>query len=149
MGTFQGKIQPLRILLVDDDQDFRTLFRESILQGERPCEVFEVSGGNEALDFLFQRKAYVNAPQPDLIYLDIEMNDLSGQEVLKRIKLDLRLKEIPVVMMTGMDNSAQCRQAIRNGANSFNIKPVDPIGLVKAVQSSADYWLWTHRYPNC
>src|SRR3954449_10827344 len=65
--------KPITILLVDDDADCRMLIRDAIAECKVGNNIFEVSNGKEALDFLFRRGPYANAPRPGLIYMDIEM----------------------------------------------------------------------------
>src|SRR3954462_1408245 len=75
--------EPITILLVDDDDDCRSLIRDAIDECKVSNEVHEVRNGPEALDFLHRRGKFTNAPRPGLIYLDIEMPGLDGQGVLK------------------------------------------------------------------
>src|SRR5438094_561963 len=90
------------ILLIDDDPDCRALIRDSIAQCKVTNRVYETSNGQEAIDFLHRRGPFANAPRPGLIYLDIEMPGMDGQETLRRIKADPLFRDIPVVMMTGV-----------------------------------------------
>ena len=88
--------QPVTILLVDDDEDCRQLIRDAIEHGMLDNPVFEVSSGEEALAFLKRKGAYANAnaPRPGLIYLDIEMPGMGGQETLKAIRKDPRFADM-------------------------------------------------------
>jgi CheY-like chemotaxis protein len=142
-----GRPPAITILLVDDDADCRTLVRDAINQSKVSNHVFEVSDGMEALDFLRQKGKWARAPRPGLIYLDIEMPGMSGQEVLKAIKADPNLRDIPVVMMTGVSDERQMRQAAEAGANSYTIKPANGDQFLKTVLSSTNYWLKIHQYP--
>lgn len=137
----------ITILLADDDPDCRMLIHDAIEQSHLANEVYEVASGTEALDFLYRRGAYANAPRPGLIYLDIEMPGMTGQEVCKAIKSDPALKDIPVVMMTGLNDDQQKRQAALNGANSYTLKPTDPMALLHSVLSATNYWLSIHQFP--
>lgn len=143
------KEQPgaITILLVDDDPDCRMLVSDAINQSKVSNRVFEVSNGQEALDFLRKQGKWSNAPRPGLIYLDIEMPAMNGQEVLKAIKADPNLRDIPVVMMTGVSDERQMRQAAEAGANSYTIKPANGDQFLKTVLSSTNYWLRIHQYP--
>ena len=136
------------ILLVDDDPDCRMLIREAIGQSKVSNLVYEVPNGEEALDFVFQRGRYVNAPRPGLIYLDIEMPGMSGQDVLRQVKNDADLRDIPVVMMTGVADEQQMHEAAVNGANSYTLKPANAEQFLRTVLASADYWLRIHQHPN-
>jgi CheY-like chemotaxis protein len=137
----------ITILIVDDDQDCRMLIRDAICQSKVSNRVFEVSDGIEALDFLHQRGRWANAPKPGLIYLDIEMPGMNGQEVLKEIKAAPNLRDIPVVMITGVSDELQMRKAAEAGANSYTIKPASAEQFLKTVLTSTNYWLTIHQYP--
>ena len=141
--------QPVTILLVDDDQDCRQLIRDAIEHGMLDNPVFEVSSGEEAMAFLKREGAYANSttPRPGLIYLDIEMPGMGGQETLKAIRKDARFADIAVVMMTGVTDDAQKRMAMANGANSYTNKPTDALTFIQTVMHSTNYWLRIHQFP--
>ena len=143
-----GSGEPIAILLVDDDQDCRMLIRDAIAESKVSNRVFEVSNGAEAMDFLCRRGRYADAPRPGLIYLDIEMPGMNGQETLKAIKADPELRDIPVVMMTGVCDEAEMKRAAANGANSYTIKPANVEQFLKTVLMSTSYWLTVHQYPD-
>ena len=136
------------ILLVDDEEDSRFLIREAIEEARVGNGVYEVASGEEALDFLYQRGEYANAPRPGLIYLDIEMPGMRGQDVLKQIKSNNAFKDIAVVMMTGLDDGVEKKLAAQNGANSYTVKPSNPEEFLKTVREATNYWIKIHRYPN-
>src|SRR5215203_2075759 len=98
----KGPQESITILLVDDDPDCRLLIRDAISECKVSNSVFEASNGKEAMEFLKRRGHFSHAPRPGLIYLDLEMPGLNGQETLKAIKADPELRDIPVVMMTGV-----------------------------------------------
>jgi CheY-like chemotaxis protein len=139
--------QPVTILLVDDDEDCRQLIRDAIEQGKLDNPVYEVSSGTEALAFLNRQGPHARAPRPGLIYLDIEMPGMNGQETLKAIRQDPRFADIAVVMMTGVTDDEQKRIAMANGANSYTNKPTDALTFVQTVLASTNYWLRIHQFP--
>jgi CheY-like chemotaxis protein len=139
---------PMAILLVDDDADCRMLVRDAIAASKVNNAVHEVRNGMEALEFLGQRGAYEHAPRPGLIFLDIEMPGMDGQECLRRIRSNPDFRDIPVVMMTGVSDEAQMRLAADNGANSYTVKPANPEQFLKTVLASTNYWLTIHQYPH-
>ena len=142
--------QPITILLVDDDPDCRMLLRDAIDECKVSNSVFEVSNGMEALDFLKRRGKFANAnlPRPGLIYLDLEMPGMDGQATLKAIKADPDLRDIPVVMMTGVADEKEMKKAAVNGANSYTIKPANVEQFLRTVLASTSYWLTIHQYPD-
>jgi len=146
--TSDGDGSPITILLVDDDADCRMLIRDAIEECRVNNEVFEVSNGQEALDFLRRQGKYANAPRPGLIYLDIEMPGMDGQTALRQIKSDPAIRDIPVVMMTGVADEKQMKTAAESGANSYTLKPANAEQFLKTVLASTNYWLTVHQYPD-
>ena len=139
--------QPITILLVDDDPDCRMLIRDAISECKVSNSVYECSNGKEALDFLNGRGRWKDAPRPGLIYLDLEMPGLNGQETLRAIKADPKLRDIPVVMMTGVADENEMKLAAANGANSYTLKPANVEQFLRTVLASTSYWLTIHQHP--
>ena len=146
--VFKFSAQPVTILLVDDDEDCRQLIRDAIEQGKLDNPVYEVASGEEALAFLHRQGVYADAPRPGLIYLDIEMPGMDGQETLKAIRRDPRFADIAVVMMTGVTDDAQKILAMASGANSYTNKPTDALTFMHTVLQSTNYWLRIHQFPS-
>jgi CheY-like chemotaxis protein len=137
----------ISILLVDDDEDCRLLVRDAIESANVKNDVFEVSDGAQALAFIRRQLPYEEAPRPGLVYLDIDMPNLNGLEVLKELKSDADTKDIPVVMMTALDDDKEKLEAARLGANSYCVKPTDPFHFIETVIKATDYWLTIHKSP--
>ena len=140
--------EPITILLVDDDEDCRTLIRDAISECKVSNEIFECANGHEALDFLYRRGKFADKPRPGLVYLDIEMPGMDGQQTLKAIRGDAEFRDVPVVMMTGVSDEQQMKTAAANGANSYTIKPANAEQFLRTVLASTNYWLTIHQYPN-
>ena len=141
------QIEALTILLVDDDDDCRMLVRDAISECKLSNSVVEARNGHEALDLLMNAGQPGGMPRPGLIYLDIELPGMDGQTTLKRIKSNPDLRDIPVVMMTGVSDETQMRTAAANGANSYTIKPANAEQFLRTVLASTAYWLTIHQYP--
>ena len=139
--------EPISILLVDDDADCRLLIRDAISDCKVSNQVFEVATGQEALDFLERVGPFADKPRPGLVYLDIEMPGMDGQETLRRIRANPDLRDVPVVMMTGVADEAQMKLAAANGANSYTIKPANAEQFLRTVLASTNYWLTIHQSP--
>jgi CheY-like chemotaxis protein len=139
--------EPISILLVDDDADCRLLIRDAIADCKVSNKVYEASNGAEALDYLYQRGNYRGVARPGLVYLDIEMPGMDGQETLRQIRANPEFREIPVVMMTGVSDERQMKLAAANGANSYTIKPASAEQFLRTVLASTTYWLSIHQTP--
>ena len=139
---------PITILLIDDDPDCRLLIKDAISECKVSNDVHEVGNGLEALQFLRKQGAFSDAPRPGLIYMDIEMPGMDGLETLRQIKSDPALRDIPVVMMTGVSDEKEMQTAAANGANSYTLKPANVEQFLRTVLASTSYWLTIHQYPD-
>jgi CheY-like chemotaxis protein len=143
-----GAPAPVSILLIDDDPDCRMLVRDAIADSHVRNAVHEVSSADEGMRFLRREGEYANAPRPGLIYLDVEMPGTNGIELLRQIKSDPTLKNITVVMMTGVSDEGHMLAAAAHGANSYTIKPANAEQFLRTVIDSTNYWLTIHQYPD-
>jgi two-component system response regulator len=105
-----------------------------------------VNDGVEALSFLHRCGAYVSAPRPDLILLDLNLPRKNGREVLYEIKTDPQLRDIPVIVLTISTAEEDVLTAYRYHANCYVIKPVNLDSFFRVLQSIERYWL---RGGNC
>jgi len=133
--------RPITILLVDDDPDCRLLIRDIVEAAAARARVREAADGQEALDYLRRVGRFAAAPRPALIYLDVEMPGRGGLEVLAAIKADPQLRDIPVVMLTGVADRHLRRRAIEGGAEGFVVKPADPRRFLHTVDQSVRHWV--------
>ena len=72
---------------------------------------------------------------------------MGGQEVLRELRADPSLADLPVVVLTGVDDDASERRALSNGANSYTFKGRNPDVLFDNVASATTYWTRVHRRP--
>lgn len=139
--------EPIAILLVDDDPDCRMLVRDAIDASKVSNRLFEAGNGREALEFLQRKGKYADAPRPGLIFLDIEMPGMGGQDTLRAVRAMPEYRDTPIVMMTGVSDEAEMRRAAENGANSYTLKPANAETFLRTVLESTSYWLTIHQYP--
>lgn len=105
----------IKILVVDDDKSVR-YFLDLFLKKKGYQNVQSVETGQEALDII--KKEEVN-----LVLLDVRLPDLNGVEVLRRIK---QINEqIPVIMITAYPEEEKAKEAIKEGAYDYIVKPFD------------------------
>ena len=97
---------PITILMADDDADDRRLTQEALEEGRLINEVKFVDDGEQLMDYLRRQGRFappVEAPRPGLILLDLNMPRKDGRTVLKQIKSDPDLRQIPVVVLTTIE----------------------------------------------
>jgi DNA-binding response OmpR family regulator len=117
-----------KILLVEDDPTMLGLL-QTLLQ----MEGFQVSLANE--DGLEEIVSQVRREMPILALIDVHLRHISGLEVLKRIRQDAELKDMGVLMSSGMDVGDKCLEA---GADGFILKPYMPDELIKKIHKLVD-----------
>jgi len=109
------KPDPRRILVVDDDADFRSMLSEHL--GDKPgCEARSAASGEEALMMLVKY-------QPQVVLLDVTMPGMGGIETLRRIKA--RYPALRVLMVTGLEERGLAQEALALGASDYLKKPFD------------------------
>jgi two-component system, response regulator len=132
------------ILLVEDNPNDVKLTLHAFRTANLANSIHVARDGVEAIEYLFGV-----APSPDnelpqrpkLILLDLKLPRLTGHEVLKRIKEDPRMAEIPVVMLTSSSEETDVMKTYSGGANSYIVKPVDFEQFTEAVRDIGKYWL--------
>lgn len=93
-------MQPIEILLVEDNPADVRMMREALLLAEIPHNLSVATDGEQALMFLHRKGDFSQAPRPDIVLLDIKLPKISGHSVLAAIRLDPDLRTIPVMMLT-------------------------------------------------
>lgn len=111
----QDNKNPL-VLIVDDHADTREMLR--ILLNMNGCRVIEAEDGEQAM-------SVAEKGHPDLILLDVKMPLLDGLTVTRLIRSHPVLKEVPIVLITGMAKPQLHREALSAGCNDCLIKPLD------------------------
>jgi len=119
--------RPTRILVVDDDQALREILKD-ILVAER-YEVVDAADGEDAL-------AKVHQERPDLIVTDLQMPNLDGLELLRKLRRDLSTCQIPVVFLTVIESLDSEVQAMDMGADDYISKPVEKGRLLSRIRRS-------------
>jgi CheY-like chemotaxis protein len=113
-------VRPADILVVDDNEDNRAVLERRL--GRQGHRVTSAGGGHAALD-LARRGRF------DLVLLDVLMPDLDGLAVLERLKADPATRDIPVIMISALDDVASVVRCIERGAEDHLPKPFDPVLL--------------------
>jgi adenylate cyclase len=108
------------ILIVDDNAANRELLGRRLEREGHQVQL--VAGGREALELLRARRV-------DLVLLDVMMPDLDGYAVLQQLKRDEELREIPVLMISAVDEIESVVRCIELGAEDYLPKPFDPVLL--------------------
>jgi chemotaxis family two-component system response regulator Rcp1 len=144
---FRESGKPIEILLIEDNPGDIRLTQEALKEGKIRNDFFVVRDGVEALDFLFKRGQYKDAPRPDIILLDLNLPKKDGREVLEVIKADEKLRQIPVVILTTSKAEEDILRTYNLHANCFITKPVELEEFMHVVKTIEDFWLTVVRLP--
>ncbi|MFN7044515.1 MAG: response regulator [Flavobacterium sp.] len=142
------KLNTVHILLVEDNEGDILLTLDAFEESKIKTEISVARNGQEAIDFLFNRGAFLEAKKPDLILLDINLPIYNGHEVLNKIKNDNNLKKIPVIMLTTSGYSNDINQAYENNCNSYVKKPLDMNEFLEAILKIENFWLEISTFPS-
>ncbi|MFE3855904.1 response regulator [Streptomyces griseorubiginosus] len=138
---------PIDVLLVEDDPGDELMTREAFEDNKIGNTLHVVRDGEEALDFLYRRGDHTDAPQPDLILLDLNLPKYDGRQVLEKIKSDPELSHIPVVVLTTSAAEEDILRSYRLHANAYVTKPVDLDQFIAAVRQIDDFFVQVVRLP--
>ena len=116
------------VMVVEDDAGIRALYR-AVLQ-QRGHDVIEVERGDEAL-------VEARGGRPDVVVLDLGLPGLDGLGVLRQLKADPALRDVPVIVSTAWDDTGTVTQALDAGAHDYVRKPFVPDELAARVDAAA------------
>ncbi|MDY6913904.1 MAG: response regulator [Planctomycetota bacterium] len=122
----EAKVSQSNILVVDDNtQNLELLVAYLDSLG---CKVYTATNGVDALQ-------KVQDENPDLILLDIMMPRMSGFEVCRKLKTDPQMRDIPIIMVTALNELSDIERAVESGTDDFITKPVNRLELITRVRS--------------
>jgi two-component system, OmpR family, alkaline phosphatase synthesis response regulator PhoP len=125
-GLSEQDVAGATVLIVDDHEQNLELLQAYL--EDLGCNVLGARDGLEAVSL-------VERHTPDLVILDVMMPRMSGFQVCEKIKSDPATRDIPVVMVTALNEVADVERAVESGADDFLTKPVHKIELLTRVRS--------------
>ena len=118
--------RPSKILISDDNEQNRELLEAYLLDGD-----YEIEMSVDGSSTLEKVKTF----EPDIVLLDIMMPKLSGYEVCQRLKADASTRDIPILMVTALNEMGDIEKAVAAGCDDFLTKPVNRLELTTRVRS--------------
>ncbi|MGF0539471.1 response regulator [Agrobacterium sp. ES01] len=124
------------IVMVEDDEGHARLIEKNIRRAGVSNEVLPFTDGTSALDFILgkDRTGKVSEDRYLLILLDLNLPDMSGTEILEKVKANPHTKRLPVVILTTTDDETEIQRCYDLGANVYITKPVDYDGFANAIR---------------
>jgi len=124
------KTPPTNIVLAEDDTDDRLFFEEALNEANPDAELTTVENGKELIDHLNDK----DEPNPDMIFMDINMPLKNGIETLEEIRNQEQFDETPVIMISTSDNKNDVEKSYSKGANLYIKKPSIFSHLIKILK---------------
>jgi CheY-like chemotaxis protein len=118
-----------RVLVVDDNEDNRAILERRLIRQGYAVECAE--NGSRALAMLAARPF-------DLVLLDVMMPEVDGYEVLQKVKANPQTRDIPVIMISALDDLGSIVRCIEDGAEDYLPKPFDPVLLKARISASLE-----------
>ncbi|SHE56680.1 two-component system, chemotaxis family, response regulator CheY [Marinitoga hydrogenitolerans DSM 16785] len=115
-----------KVLIIDDSKMTRS-YHASILKSAG-YEIYEAEDGAKALDILYREDKI------DIILTDLNMPNLDGFSLIKKIRDDEFYKNVPIIIVTTLDKSTDKMKGFEVGANFYIVKPSDPESLIESVK---------------
>src|SRR5450432_7573 len=128
--------QPITIAMVEDDEGHAHLIEKNLRRAGVHNEIVPLVDGASAITFLFgsDGTGLVNKGRPLLVLLDLNLPDMSGIDILKRLKENQHLRVSPVVVLTTTDDKCEIQRCDYRAGNVYITKPVDYETFANAIQ---------------
>ncbi len=125
---------PVRIVMIEDDEGHARLIEKNIRRAGINNEIRHFTDGGSGLDFLFNHHDGPALNGPALVLLDLNLPDMSGTDILAKIKGDEKMHRIPVVVLTTTDDKVEIERCYDLGCNVYITKPVNYESFADAIR---------------
>lgn len=132
--------RPMEVLLVEDSVPAARLAIGGLKRGRFEHRLTWLRDGEQASQFLRREGVYRQAPQPDLVLLDLGLPGKDGREVLTEIRSDERLRSMPVVVMTASPDQQDVLVSENLSVEAYLVKPVDIEKFFELITELKGFW---------
>ena len=142
--------EDVEILLVEDSPEDADLTIRALKKHHLANNLYHVKDGEAALAFIFAEGEYSTRKISrglKVVLLDLKLPKVTGLEVLKKMKSDLRTQMIPVVVLTSSNQERDMIESYKLGVNSYITKPVQFDKFLDAVKQLGLYWVLVNKVP--
>ena len=127
---------PVTIIMIEDDEGHARLIERNIRRSGVNNEIVPFTNGTAAVDYLFGQDGTGVDREGEalLVLLDLNLPDMTGIDILKRVKENKYLKSTPVVVLTTTDDSQEIKRCYELGCNVYITKPVNYESFANAIR---------------
>ncbi len=124
------------IVMVEDDEGHARLIEKNVRRAGVNNDIIPFTNGTEALDFILgkDRSGTASIDRYLLILLDLNLPDMSGTDILEKVKSNPHTRRLPVVILTTTDDEREIQRCYDLGANVYITKPVDYDNFANAIR---------------
>jgi CheY-like chemotaxis protein len=126
--------QPVTIVMIEDDEGHARLIEKNIRRAGISNEIRHFVDGASGLDFVMNAAEGPVSNGPALMLLDLNLPDMSGTDILAKIKGEPRLKRMPIVVLTTTDDKVEIQRCYDLGCNVYITKPVEYEAFAQAIR---------------
>ena len=137
------------VLYVEDNPDDADIFSRLIRKFTKPVSYTVLGSGSEAVDYLMRQGSYQEEAStlPKLVLLDLNLNGLSGFEVVQQARSEERTRYLPIVAFSTSDSPRDIQSAYEAGVNAYVVKPGSYQATADVINKLCDFWLVNNLYP--
>ena len=128
--------KPVTIIMIEDDEGHARLIEKNIRRAGVANQIVPFTNGTDALAFLMgpDGTGLVNKGRQLLVLLDLNLPDMTGVDILEKVKGNEHTRRSPVVVLTTTDDQREIQRCYDLGANVYITKPVDYDGFANAIR---------------
>jgi CheY-like chemotaxis protein len=128
--------KPVKIVMIEDDEGHARLIEKNIRRAGVGNEIIPFVNGTDALNYLLgdDRSGVASSGRQQLILLDLNLPDMTGIDILQKLKGNKHTKRSPIVVLTTTDDSREIQRCYDLGANVYITKPVNYEGFAHAIR---------------
>lgn len=137
----------IEILLVEDNPGDIRLTKEAFKTANTEISLRAVTHGDDAVDSLKRQATDEPRSLPDIVLLDLNLPGTNGHEVLKTIRADSQLKQLPVIILSSSETPDDIKRSYDADANAYVTKPDSPDQFSSIVTAVEDFWFKRAHLP--
>lgn len=143
-----SRTKPIDIVIVEQDASDELLLRQAIKESDVDTNILSFHDSDKALNFLKSKIGLIKFPKPELIITELKTSKIDGYFLLKEIKRDRHLSDIPVVIITNSISRQQMIDCYKHNAAGFMRKVQDKISYEEGIKVIVNYWAKVMSLPS-
>lgn len=126
--------EPFTLIMIEDDEGHAKLIRKNLERAGIGNELVHLEDGQKAMDYFFHASNVGRNYEKSLILLDLNLPNVDGYEILRRLKEEERTRAVPVIVLTTTDNPREINRCYELGCNVYITKPVEYDNFTDAIR---------------